>query len=203
MHACSDHAHIVLAPAGVASVGVPDGGVGHLVHDCNAIWYVCSILSFSSSSWGAGMVLDQRHVLTCAHVVNGRHCLISCDCYVCRMVSFPHAGESRVEVLTQDGCKVGARVVFSCHAGNPIDVAVLKTDSPLSHGMTLMDCWSLSSWENGCCGDKVTVAGYSLHRPTLSHCLPLLTSGYVSKVHNFEDIPVMYQVGVVIAWRTV
>ena len=115
------------------------------------------------------------------------------------MTSFLHAGGSRVEVLTQDGCRVGARVVFLCHAGSPLDVAVLKTDAPLSHGMTLMDCWSLSSWENGCCGGRVTVAGYSLHRPTLSHCLPLLTSGCVSKVHNFENIPVMYQVGVVIA----
>ena len=37
----------------------------------NASHLVCGILS-SSSSWGTGMVLDEQHVLTCAHVVDGK-----------------------------------------------------------------------------------------------------------------------------------
>lgn len=99
-------------------------------------------------------------------------------------------------MLTQSGCRVEARVVFACCASNSLDVAVLETEALVSSGRTLMDWWSISSRENGCHGDRVTVAGYPLQQPSLEHCVPLLTSGCVSKVHYWEDIPIMYQVGV-------
>lgn len=103
-----------------------------------------------------------------------------------------------MELLMQEGYRVEARAVFACHAGNSLDVAILQADVPLSSGMTLMDYWSISSRENGCYGDKITVAGYPLHQPSVQHRVPLLTSGCVSKVHYWEDVPVMYQVGVAV-----
>lgn len=108
-----------------------------------------------------------------------------------------------MEVLTQSGCRVEARVVFACRAGNSIDVAVLETEALVSNGRTLMDWWCISSKENGCHGDRVTVAGYPLHQPSLKHCVPLLTSGCFSKVHYWEGIPVMYQVGETIGWLAI
>ena len=57
-------------PAGVVRSDVPHESVGRLVPHCSVDQLVCGILS--SSSWGTGMVLDDHHVLTCAHVVDGK-----------------------------------------------------------------------------------------------------------------------------------
>ena len=63
------------SPTGViGSTGshlVPHRSGSHLVPHYSVAHLVCGVLS-SSSSWGAGMVLDRHHVLTCAHVVGGR-----------------------------------------------------------------------------------------------------------------------------------
>ena len=58
------------SPTGVARSDVLHKSVANLVPNYNASHLVCGILS--SSSWGTGMVLDEHHVLTCAHVVNGK-----------------------------------------------------------------------------------------------------------------------------------
>ena len=104
-----------------------------------------------------------------------------------------------MQVLRQDGRQIEARVVFACCPGKSLDVAVLQVDAPFSSSATLINYWSTTSGENGCHGDKVTVLGYPLHQPSVQHHTPLMTSGCVSKVHYWEDVPVMYQVGVTIA----
>ena len=105
-----------------------------------------------------------------------------------------------MQVMKQDGRQVEARVVFACHTGKSLDVAILQVDAPFSNGVTLSDYWSTTSRENGCHGDKITVSGYPLHQPSVQYCTPLLTSGCISKVHYWEDVPVMYQVGVIMVW---
>ena len=60
-----------LVPHRSGSHLVPHRSGSHLVPHYSVAHLVCGVLS-SSSSWGAGMVLDRHHVLTCAHVVDGR-----------------------------------------------------------------------------------------------------------------------------------
>ncbi|NWR28075.1 TYSD1 protease, partial [Tachuris rubrigastra] len=148
------------------------------------------------ATWGSGVLLAPRMLLTCRHVVEARTPL--------RVT--PAAGPGR------DAADLGGRVVFATEESSPFDVAVVELEESVPgflppcladtflpgkrRGHTGCRGWDITLSAPTSClpvsppGEEVSVVGFgALGRA----CGPLVTAGILSAVVAVEGHPVMLQ----------
>ncbi|XP_042316939.1 peroxisomal leader peptide-processing protease [Sceloporus undulatus] len=118
-------------------------------------------------TWGSGVMVTSRLVLTCRHVVSGASS-------VCVRLQ-PHLGKVSV---------AKGKVVFATKDSSPYDVALVELEESLS---TFAEPVLASEF---CPGEEVSVVGFGVFGQA---CSPSVTSGILSAVITVEDKPVMLQ----------
>ncbi|KAI3363246.1 hypothetical protein L3Q82_011878 [Scortum barcoo] len=120
----------------------------------------------SGHFWGSGVVVTDRLVVTCRHVVNGKSVVT---------LKFHH--RDRVQDVVGD-------VLFSTKESSPYDLALVQLRNSTSEAAVPRMAQSFHS------GDSVVVVGYGgLGR----RCGPSLTCGVLSKAISLNNQPVMLQ----------
>ncbi|XP_077206583.1 peroxisomal leader peptide-processing protease isoform X2 [Paroedura picta] len=125
------------------------------------------VLVECGQSWGSGVMVRSRVVLTCRHVVSG-------------------ASRVRVRIRPSSGRALVTRgkVVFATQDASPYDIALLELEDGLS---TFVDPVLASSFYEG---EDVSMVGFGAFGQA---CGPSVTSGILSAVIMAEEKPVMLQ----------
>ncbi|XP_064602729.1 peroxisomal leader peptide-processing protease-like [Liolophura sinensis] len=130
------------------------------------------VLVRSGSTWGSGVLIDHQLglLLTCSHVVKwGTKPAV--------LVKFP----VRRRWFTAD-------ILYCTPAGQQFDIAVLQTRDPVPEGTRVQPLSAQAIKE----GLDVQVTGHALFDE--DRCLtPSVTSGVISKITKFSEIPVLIQ----------
>ncbi|XP_068111603.1 peroxisomal leader peptide-processing protease-like [Hyperolius riggenbachi] len=135
-----------------------------------------TVLVDSGQSWGSGVLLNSKLVLTCRHVV--RHSSkVSVKTLSERMTRGLHYNYKR-------WLPIKGQVVFSTQESSPYDIAVVELEEHIPDVLEPV----LSS--GYCAGDDVCIVGYGALG---DRCGPSVTSGVLSAVISVDDIPVMLQ----------
>ncbi|XP_026569323.1 peroxisomal leader peptide-processing protease [Pseudonaja textilis] len=118
-------------------------------------------------TWGSGVMMNSRLLLTCRHVVGG-------------------ASNVRIRFLTSPNrdSVVKGNVVFATKDSSPYDVALVELEEGLS---TLPDLPLASTFHPG---EDVSIVSFGVFGQA---CGPSVTSGILSAVITVEDKPVMLQ----------
>ncbi|XP_060624813.2 peroxisomal leader peptide-processing protease [Anolis sagrei] len=118
-------------------------------------------------TWGSGVMVNPRLVLTCRHVVSGAS-------NVCVRLQ-PHLDKASV---------AKGKVIFATKDSSPYDVALVELEESLTNFAIPV----LAS--EFCLGEEVSVVGFGVFGQT---CSPSITSGILSAVITVEEKPVMLQ----------
>ncbi|XP_006889044.1 PREDICTED: peroxisomal leader peptide-processing protease [Elephantulus edwardii] len=129
-------------------------------------WAAAAVLVECGSSWGSGVAVAPRLVLTCRHVVPRE--------------------KTRVLVCSSTPRRVAiwGQVVFATHEVSPYDIAVVMLEKALDGVPTPVLAEQFHE------GEAVSVVGYGIFGQA---CGPLVTSGILSAVVHVDDTPVMLQ----------
>ncbi|XP_061491273.1 peroxisomal leader peptide-processing protease [Rhineura floridana] len=118
-------------------------------------------------TWGSGVMVNSKLVLTCRHVANGAS-------HVC----------VRVQPSLEKATVANGKVVFATKDSSPYDIALLELEQGLS---TFAEPGLASEIYTG---EDVSIVGFGVFGET---CGPSVTSGILSAVITVEDEPVMLQ----------
>ncbi|CAI9586840.1 unnamed protein product [Staurois parvus] len=135
-----------------------------------------AVLVDSGQSWGSGVLLKSKLVLTCRHVV--RHSSkVSVKVHNANMTSGNHYAIQRFH-------PVRGNVVFSTHESSPYDIAIVQLEEDISG---IPEPVLASSYY---AGEDVCIVGFGALG---ERCGPSVTSGVLSSVISVGDGPVMLQ----------
>ncbi|XP_034281892.1 peroxisomal leader peptide-processing protease [Pantherophis guttatus] len=125
------------------------------------------VLVECGSTWGSGVMINSRLLLTCRHVIGG-------------------ASYVRIRFLTSPnrGSVVKGKVVFATKDTSPYDIALVELEEGLS---TLPELPLASAFHPG---EDVSIVSFGVFGQA---CGPSVTSGILSAVITVEDKPVMLQ----------
>lgn len=135
-----------------------------------------AVLVDSGQSWGSGVLLNSKLVLTCRHVV--RHSSkVSVKIQSAIMTSGDHHVFERFHPVRGD-------VVFSTQESSPYDIAIIQLEEEISG---IPEPVLASGY---CAGEDVCIVGFGALG---ERCGPSVTSGVLSSVISVGDGPVMLQ----------
>ncbi|KAJ7324219.1 hypothetical protein JRQ81_017239 [Phrynocephalus forsythii] len=118
-------------------------------------------------TWGSGVLVNSRLVLTCRHVVNGASSV-----------------SVRFQPIPDKASTVKGKVVFATKDLSPYDIALVE----LEEGLSAFREPVLASQFYA--GEDVSIVGFGVFGQA---CGPSITSGILSAVITVEDKPVMLQ----------
>ncbi|XP_018418421.1 PREDICTED: peroxisomal leader peptide-processing protease isoform X1 [Nanorana parkeri] len=135
-----------------------------------------AVLVDSGQSWGSGVLLKPKLVLTCRHVVRDSS-KVSVKIQNDKMTSGDHYAFKRFHA-------VRGNVVFSTHESSPFDIAVIQLEEDIPG---IPEPVLASGY---CTGEDVCIVGFGALGERSG---PSVTSGVLSSVISVGDVPVMLQ----------
>ncbi|XP_069835249.1 peroxisomal leader peptide-processing protease [Dendropsophus ebraccatus] len=133
------------------------------------------VLVDSGQSWGSGVLLSPKLVLTCRHVIRNS---LKVSVKICHPIH-PPASQTYERFRTIKG-----RVLFSTQAFSPYDIAVVELEERIPG---IPEPVLASGY---CTGEDVYVVGYGALG---ERCGPSVTSGVLSAVISVSNVAVMLQ----------